>query len=123
MKRARTLIALAALAVVAGLAIWWIRQEAAGPQAADRALVLREPLAPTDPPAPRMELAGPQIAAPQREVVEIALPAALASDSAPSTIHGRLIVIERDGSEMADVDGTLELITWDDGLGTPQKSR
>jgi hypothetical protein len=116
-NRARTLIALAALALIAALAFWWIRNEAPAPQAADRGSALRESAAPAEPPAPKIELAGTQIASPEREAIEVALPAAVAADPAPPTIRGRLIVIERDGSELTDVDGKLDWTAWTGELG------
>ena len=119
MNRARTLFAFAALALVAGLALWWIRQEAPAPLAADRAPVARNERAPAAPPAPKTELADTPTVAPEREVIEVAPPAAVAVDPPTPTIHGRLIVIDRDGRELTEVDGKLQWARWTDELGRP----
>jgi hypothetical protein len=118
-NRARTLFALAALALVAGLALWWIRQEAPAPLAADRAPVVRDERVPAEPPAPKTGLADTPTVAPEREVIEVAPPAAVAEAPATPTIHGRLIVIDRDGRELTEVDGKLGWTPWNDELGRP----
>ncbi len=119
MNRARTLFVLAALALVAGLAFWWIQQEAPTPRAADRAPLAREERGPAEPPAPNPALADTSTVAPERAVIEVAPPAAAAVDSPTPTIRGRLIVIDRDGRELTEVDGKLGWTPWSAELGRP----
>jgi hypothetical protein len=125
MARARSVVSAAALVLLAGLVAWWLSRPAPSLETAGRA-----PGAQIAQPAHEVTELHPTADEPpassEREVVAVAPqpaappPAAAEATSEPS-IRGRLVVIELDGSERTDADGTLTCVPWSGELGRPHE--